>query len=517
MIRELELPSQPHVARLKDALATELYRRAGFPQLIFFPVIYILYVMLADAIVQQPAIRWVFAATVAIQSLRMVSVTAGRWMRRRYRDPGVRTSVFAIGALASGVGMGIINLMAGPFLTPEQVGVMVCATAGFNSVTIISMNTSLRSYFMSMLPHMGSVPFMVAMCADMQHRDVLLILVGANLIALVVMAVQSHLHVRRSMLLRFRINDANEYMKNVNISLQSEISERHLAESSLAERNAELQLLNEQLAGAQGQLLQSEKMASIGQLAAGVAHEINNPIAFVGANLQSLKGYLGEMVVALDSIERADDPRSDQVASNNKAEVTGKVDVALLREDLPALLNESIDGILRVAKIVKDLKDFSHVDDSGWQFVDVHKGLETTLSMAGHELRYKIDVRRQYGQLPLVECLPFQINQVFLNLIVNAAQSIEGGGVLTIATGAGDGQVWIRVADTGRGIEPDDMPRIFDPFFTTKPVGSGTGLGLSLSYSIVRKHFGSIEVASEVGKGTVFTIRLPVLHRAEPA
>jgi len=282
----------------------------------------------------------------------------------------------------------------------------------------------------------------------------------------------------------------------------------------LAQRNTELEALNERLAGTQSQLLQSEKMASIGQLAAGVAHEINNPIAFVRANLHSLEGYVGEILSALEAIDKNQNEVGVGDAKADGAKpATVRIETRFLREDIPALLSESMDGATRIEKIVQDLKEFSHLDEANWQKVDLHKGIETTLSVATHELKYKIDVIRHYGELPLVECLPFQINQVLLNLIVNAAQSIEGHGTITLTTGCNEDIAWIRITDTGKGIEPAHLKRIFDPFFTTKPIGVGTGLGLSVSYSIMRRHGGSLEVSSILGEGTTFTASLPVSAR----
>jgi two-component system NtrC family sensor kinase len=337
----------------------------------------------------------------------------------------------------------------------------------------------------------GTVPILLLLGPDMQHRGIFLVLVVINLCSLVIMATYVHVKVCKGIVLRIKIDDANA-------QLQSEITERLAAERTLAERNQQLEALNERLAGTQSQLLQSEKMASIGQLAAGVAHEINNPIAFVRANLHSLDGYSRDMLAALDGLD-GDAARS--------------VDAQFLREDIPALLAESIEGVTRVEKIVKDLKEFSHLDEADWQKVDLHQGIDSTLNVAAHELKYKADVVREYGDLPAVECLPFQINQVLLNVLVNAAQAIEGRGRITITTGRDGDDVWIRIADTGKGIEPAHRKRIFEPFFTTKPVGVGTGLGLSVSYSIVRRHGGSIDVESEVGVGTAFTIRLPVVGK----
>lgn len=278
----------------------------------------------------------------------------------------------------------------------------------------------------------------------------------------------------------------------------------------LKKEKAEQEALIGKLHDAQNQLLQSEKMASIGQLAAGVAHEINNPIGYVNSNLGTLDKYLKDMFAMLRAYEEAEpllaaDPG---VAAHVKA-LREKLDIDFLKEDVVALMNESEEGISRVKKIVQDLKDFSHVDEAEWQWVDLHKGLESTLNVVWNELKYKTEVVKEYGEIPEIYCLPQQLNQVFMNLLVNAAHAIVEHGTITIRTGAKDHEVWVEIADTGVGIPPENLKRIFDPFFTTKPVGKGTGLGLSLAYSIVQKHHGRIDVQSAVGKGTTFRLCLP--------
>jgi two-component system NtrC family sensor kinase len=191
--------------------------------------------------------------------------------------------------------------------------------------------------------------------------------------------------------------------------------------------------------------------------------------------------------------------------------VKRKVDLSFLREDLQELMSESRDGITRVKQIVQNLKDFSRADVvDEWQWADLHRGLDSTLNIVANEIKYKAEVVKEYGQLPDIECLASQLNQVFMNLLVNAAHAIEEKGVITLRSGQELDQVWVEIADTGNGIPPENLNRIFDPFFTTKPVGKGTGLGLSLSYSIVQKHHGHIDVSSEVGKGTTFRVWLPI-------
>ena len=190
--------------------------------------------------------------------------------------------------------------------------------------------------------------------------------------------------------------------------------------------------------------------------------------------------------------------------------VKQEVDINFLRKDIGDLLTESQDGVMRVRKIVQDLKEFSHVDCAEWQQADLHCGLDSTLNIVRNEIRYKAEVIKQYGELPPVECIPAQINQVFMNLLVNAAQAIEERGVITLRTGTADDAVWVEIEDTGKGIPQENMNRIFEPFFTTKPVGKGTGLGLSLSYGIIKKHGGRCEVYSEAGQGTRFKVWLPV-------
>lgn len=278
--------------------------------------------------------------------------------------------------------------------------------------------------------------------------------------------------------------------------------------------NADLRAAYERLEQAQAQVLQSEKMASIGQLAAGVAHEINNPVGYISSNMGSLQGYLQELFTLMAAYEEA----IGQLPEGNPAmarltEVKRAMDINYLRQDITDLLRESQEGVDRVRRIVQDLKDFSHVDEGEWEWADVHRGLDSTLNVVWNELKYKAEVRKEYGDLPSIQCRPSQLNQVFMNLLVNAAHAIVERGVVTIRTGCeGDHNVWIEVSDTGTGIKPEYLKKIFDPFFTTKPIGKGTGLGLSVSFGIVNKHNGRIEVDSELGKGTRFRIYLPVQH-----
>lgn len=192
-----------------------------------------------------------------------------------------------------------------------------------------------------------------------------------------------------------------------------------------------------------------------------------------------------------------------------------EVDIEFLKVDVMELIKESAGGVRRVKEIVQDLKDFSHVDEAEWQTVDIHKGLDSTLNIVHNEIKYKAKIVKEYGDLPLVECLASQLNQVFMNLLVNAAHAIEERGIISIRTGTKDDQIWVEVSDTGKGIPPENLNRIFEPFFTTKPVGKGTGLGLSLSYGIVMKHGGNFEVKSEVGKGTSFKVWLPARQKTE--
>ncbi|MDP1708889.1 MAG: ATP-binding protein [Gammaproteobacteria bacterium] len=278
--------------------------------------------------------------------------------------------------------------------------------------------------------------------------------------------------------------------------------------------NAKMQKINHQLEEAHSQLLQSEKMASIGQLAAGVAHEINNPIGYVYSNLGSMQNYVQDILSVLSAYEKAEPLLATQPdAAQMLAAITtlkAKVDLTFVREDTLNLMRECKEGITRVKHIVQDLKDFSHVNSAEWLFADLHKGLNSTLNIVNNEVKYKADVIKEYGEVPLVECVASQINQVFMNLLVNAAHAIEERGTITLKTGFQDEQAWVSVTDTGKGIAPENLPRIFDPFFTTKPVGKGTGLGLSLAYSIISKHGGKIDVASQPGKGTCFTVWLPI-------
>ncbi len=267
---------------------------------------------------------------------------------------------------------------------------------------------------------------------------------------------------------------------------------------------------------AQLQLLQSEKMAAMGQLSAGIAHEINNPIGFVGSNLGSLEHYVQQLLDLLAAYEAAEQTLGAPEAFAAVNACRAKTDLTLLREDVTELVRESREGIERVRRIVKDLKDFARAGDADWQWADLRHGLESTLNILRNELKYHCTIRREYADLPQVWCLPSMLNQVFMNLLVNAGQAIEGQGEIKVRTEQLDEDtVRVSIADTGKGIPAENLSRIFEPFYTTKPIGKGTGLGLPLAWGIVERHRGHLEVVSAPGQGTTFSVTLPIHPSAE--
>ncbi len=314
------------------------------------------------------------------------------------------------------------------------------------------------------------------------------------------------------------LSEQNQNLASVNQTLETRIAERTAelwqANQTMAREQQELTELLKKVEEAQNQLLQSEKMAAIGQLAAGVAHEINHPVGFVNSNIGTLKTYTEQLlalVAAHEAVAAGGDPAL-------LAEARRKADLEFLKEDLPQLIKESQDGLGRVTRIVQDLKDFSHVDESSQQEADLNAGIESTLNVVWNEIKYKAEVDRQLGEVPPVHCVPAQINQVFMNILVNAAQAIETRGTITLRSGTQNDYAWFEIEDTGKGMPEDVRKRIFEPFFTTKPVGKGTGLGLSISYDIiVKKHGGSLDVISTPGKGTCFRIMLPIAGRLTDA
>lgn len=274
--------------------------------------------------------------------------------------------------------------------------------------------------------------------------------------------------------------------------------------SDITPRQSEQEQLNAKLAQANRQLLQSEKLAAIGQLAAGVAHEINNPVGYVYSNLQSLGSYLDDLFKLTDAVDSA-------ASLDDLKAIKKNIDYTFLKDDLKDLLAESREGIERVKTIISAMKDFSHIEDEEFKLADLHRGIETTLNVVNNELKYKATVTKLFGDVPEVECISSQINQVIMNLLVNAAHAIEDFGEIIIRTLCNGDQVIVEVEDSGEGIAEDNLHRIFEPFFTTKPVGKGTGLGLSLSFNIIQKHNGSITAERAAsGKGTCFRISLPL-------
>lgn len=292
-------------------------------------------------------------------------------------------------------------------------------------------------------------------------------------------------------------------------NLNKEIIERNKAQ-------AELKKAYDDLTAMHSQLIQSEKMASIGQLAAGVAHEINNPLGFIINNMEVLQQYVDyytKIMHMMENLQKGVEEENMEKARSIVKEFTQfgqEIDLNYIINDTGTLLQHTQRGLERVHKIVVDLRTFAREGSDTMEATKVETIIDSILDIVQNELKYKAELKKNYGDTPLIQCSPQRLGQVFINFLVNSAQAIENKGIIEIKTYTQNGYVCVDVSDTGRGISADDLKKIFDPFFTTKPVGQGTGLGLSVSYEIIMKHKGEIKVRSEVGRGTTFTVMLPM-------
>ncbi len=281
------------------------------------------------------------------------------------------------------------------------------------------------------------------------------------------------------------------------------------ARTELKNKIKELEVTNQKLKDAQSKLVQTAKMASLGQLVAGVAHELNNPIGFIYSNMGHLRDHSKRLTEYIRILETKKGDSSKQRES---------LEIDYVEKDLPKLIASCEDGARRIRDIVLGLRNFSRIEESEFKLCDLHEGLDNTLNLLSGEIKSRIEVVKKYGELPLVECNPGQINQVFMNILSNSAQAIENRGTITITTELAKKGKWIKITikDTGKGIPKENLEKVFDPFFTTKPVGQGTGLGLSITFGIVKNHGGDIQVKSIVGQGTEFQVLLPVQNEVTP-
>jgi len=319
----------------------------------------------------------------------------------------------------------------------------------------------------------------------------------------IILGTKGELHYLASVLDQMRIN--------VKRSQDEIIEQNQQLDRRVAKRSAELKEANQELIETHSKLIQSDKMAAIGQLSAGVAHEINNPIGYITSNISLLDEWL-EVLLAL--IEFHDELSEQPASKESSVKIIDKkaaLDFDYIKSELPSLMNGIKDGLERVCTIVSDLKEFAHISESTWQDADLLTGLKSTLNIVSNEIKYKAEVILDLMPMPDISCIPPQINQVFLNLIINAGQAIKEKGTITIRSKqVDDTWICISISDSGEGIPKDKLARIFDPFYTSKPVGVGTGLGLSVSYGIIKSHHGRIEVESIENEGTCFQIWLPI-------
>ncbi|MBF0568099.1 MAG: PAS domain S-box protein [Nitrospirae bacterium] len=280
----------------------------------------------------------------------------------------------------------------------------------------------------------------------------------------------------------------------------------HLEEEVRA-RTSELSRTLTELQQSQEQLVQSAKMASLGVLTAGVAHEINNPLAFVSGNIGNLEKFVQRLFGLLERYDKIESSAGDKSEIEKYKQ---EINYSYLVSRISPLIVKTKEGTDRIKKIVQDLRNFARLDIADITDMNINESLDTTLELLYHEYKNRIVIVREYGEIPTLQCYAAKINQVFMNLLINACQAIEGEGEVKVATAADTEKIEIAITDNGKGIPPEIQTKIFDPFFTTKPVGVGTGLGLSISYKIIKEHLGDIIVDSAVGKGTTFTVRLPL-------
>ncbi|MGD9580300.1 MAG: ATP-binding protein [Vampirovibrionia bacterium] len=293
-------------------------------------------------------------------------------------------------------------------------------------------------------------------------------------------------------------------------SLEQKVQERT---REYLDATKELQRAYKKLQQTQAQLVHNEKMTSLGQLVAGVAHELNNPIGFITSNVQPLEDAVNiilELVELLESLSVSDEDKQKVNAYKEEN------DFEFLLEDLQDLIEDVKEGAKRAHKIVLDLRNFSRLDEAEFKEVDLHQGIDSTLNLLSKHYKHKVKVHKQYGDIPFVSCYASQLNQVWMNILVNAAQAIKHeDGQVWIITESDGTNVTVKIKDNGCGIEKEVLDKLFDPFFTTKPVGEGTGLGLSITHSIIEKHQGEITIDSIVGEGTTFVIKLPISRESD--
>ena len=320
--------------------------------------------------------------------------------------------------------------------------------------------------------------------------------------------------------LAMAFNQMTDQLKEYYDNLESTVQERTLEVHAML---SELQQVNEDLKNAQGQLIQNEKLASIGQLAAGVAHEINNPVGFISNNMEMLEQYAadyGKVLHMVEDLKRAIQDKDIDKTKGIVDEISKfeeEINMSYIKSDINKLLQQNQKGIERIRKIVLDLRTFAREDTGVMDLVKIEEVIDNILSIVRSEIKGKADLIKDYGTTPMIRCHAQRLGQVFINLLINATQAIDDKGIIVIRTYTQDNFVCIDIKDTGKGIEEKNHKKIFDPFFTTKPVGQGTGLGLSISYEIVKKHGGEIKVKSRLGDGTTFTILLPIDFKAETA
>ncbi|MHC4184221.1 MAG: sensor histidine kinase, partial [Planctomycetota bacterium] len=312
------------------------------------------------------------------------------------------------------------------------------------------------------------------------------------------------------------IQDKNEELRQhqeelttINEILEDQKEKLLHQKEELQHQKEELQVTLENLKTTQSHLVQSEKMASIGQLVAGIAHEINNPVTFISAGVDSLNTNLEEVNQVLDIYHRITPDNAEEKLKEIE-ELKEQIDYKQAISEINILIDSVKTGTDRTTEIVKGLRTFSRLDEDVLKVANIHEGLDSTLTLLRNKYKERIEIEKHYGDIPEIDCYPGQLNQVFMNILSNAIDAIDDKGTIDISTSKSNRSIRISIKDTGRGISENSKSKIFDPFFTTKEVGKGTGLGLSICHSIIEKHNGSIEIESEVGKGSEFVIIVPV-------